>query len=126
MEVMLVLAGISLSSEFSKASAFCFPLHPPSGRMSCVFHFAGHPAATIRCCGFLQIADVYILMCWGYFQTAFNVWLKCKNNWYADKKLLKAHNIQIMRFDCCIQIGPKFLLSHSFICQYISIIHTLS
>lgn len=29
--------------------------------------------------------------------------------------LLEARNIQVLRFDCCIQIGPKFLLSHSFL-----------
>lgn len=71
-----VLAGTRLSSEFSKASPFCLLLDPPSGRRSCVFHFAGHPAAAIRCCGFLQITDVHILMRWGFFQTTFIVWLK--------------------------------------------------
>lgn len=81
-EVMLVgesraLAGARLSGEFSKASAFCLLLHPPSGRRSCVFHFAGHPAAAVRCCGLLQVADAHIFMCWGFFQTAFIVWLKC-------------------------------------------------
>lgn len=69
--------GTHLSSEFSKASAFCLLLRPPSERMSSVFHFAGHPAAAVRCCGLLQIADVPILIYWIFFQTVFIMRLKC-------------------------------------------------